>query len=132
MSDFYLFIRKELYYPGLLSLGAVPGAFIRWQLDNDLLVNLLGSGLLGFLISLQLKNKYNLILAIGFCGALTTFSGWIVDCAHLLLSGAVFKTLVFMFAAVFLGLATAAIGFVIGKLVKPSRPFLLRFLFRRH
>ena len=132
MSNFHLLIRKELYYLFCLSLGSVPGAFIRWQLDNDLLVNLLGSGLLGFLMSLQLKHKYNLILGIGFCGALTTFSGWIVESTHLLLSGAFFRALVLIFAAVFFGLVTAAIGFAIGKLLKPSRPFRLQFLFRRY
>ena len=132
MSDFYLFIRKELYYLGLLSLGAVPGAFIRWQIDDNFIVNICGSTVLGFLISFPLKYQYKLMLGVGFCGALTTFSSWMIDSVELILRGALLKALALIFSAFVFGLAAAAIGFIIGKRINSSRPFLLRFLFRRY
>jgi len=60
----------------LISIGAVPGALFRWQIDELLIVNMLGCFLLGFFNSLPISKKYKLIFGVGFCGSTTTFSGW--------------------------------------------------------
>tara|TARA_B100000674_G_scaffold98358_1_gene71163 strand:- start:313 stop:717 length:405 start_codon:yes stop_codon:yes gene_type:complete len=67
----------------LVGAGAVPGALLRWQLalnlgDQNLLVNVLGAGLLGFLAGLPAAPRRQLLLGIGFCGSLTTFSSWML------------------------------------------------------
>ena len=71
---------QELLFVGM---GAVPGALLRWQLalhlgDQNLLVNVLGAALLGFLAGLPAAPRRQLLLGIGFCGSLTTFSSWML------------------------------------------------------
>ena len=60
----------------LISLGAIPGAILRWHIDEILIANIFGCFLLGFINSINISRRYKLILGFGFCGSLTTFSGW--------------------------------------------------------
>ena len=60
----------------LISLGAILGALFRWQINEIFIVNSIGSFLLGFFNSLDILKKYKLILCVGLCGSMTTFSGW--------------------------------------------------------
>ena len=78
-----LTLRQDLSELLLVALGAVPGAVIRWQIgshlpDNDVIVNVLGAFILGWLVGLPLRPKRQLLVGIGFCGSLTTFSSWMV------------------------------------------------------
>lgn len=72
----------------LFSIGAALGAPIRFWVDNlfrpkykfpigILIANILGSFLIGFLADGQISQSEYLLL--GFCGALTTWSTFIVD-----------------------------------------------------
>ena len=67
-------IKNNIFF--LISLGAFPGAIFRWQIDEFFIVNLIGCFLLGFFNSLDILKRYNLTLCVGFCGSMTTFSGW--------------------------------------------------------
>ena len=60
----------------LISLGAILGALFRWQINEIFIVNSIGCFLLGFFNSLDILKKYKLILCVGLCGSMTTFSGW--------------------------------------------------------
>ena len=60
----------------IISIGAVPAAMFRWQIDQIFIVNTIGCFLLGFINSLPVSRRYKLIFGFGFCGSLTTFSGW--------------------------------------------------------
>ena len=71
----------------LISIGAVPGALFRWQIDNIFMVNIIGCFLLGFINALPISNKYKLIFGFGFCGSLTTFSGWTFQLLQLMRQG---------------------------------------------
>ena len=71
MNDFF---KKNKYF--LLSIGAVPGAIFRWQIDDVFIVNTLGCFLLGMINAMPMQKIYKLIFGFGFCGSLTTFSGW--------------------------------------------------------
>ena len=68
----------------ILSIGAVPAALIRWQIDQIFIANIIGCFLLGFINSLALSRRYKLIFGFGFCGSLTTFSGWSSQLFHLI------------------------------------------------
>ena len=59
-----------------ISIGAVLGALFRWQIDDIFIVNTLGCFLLGIINAMPVKRIYKLIFGFGFCGSLTTFSGW--------------------------------------------------------
>ena len=71
----------------LISIGAVPAAIIRWQIDHIAIVNIVGCFLLGFINANPLFKRYKLILAFGFCGSFTTFSGWSLQLFELINQG---------------------------------------------
>jgi CrcB protein len=84
----------------LLALGAVAGAFLRYRIAstspmllgelpvNILIINMIGSFVLGFfyVITLvwNLDPKYSLLVAVGFCGSLTTMSSFALETTNLL------------------------------------------------
>ena len=128
MADRQLrFALKEL---ALVGCGAVPGAWLRWQSGvhlgpvlggsavSDLLVNLIGSLLLGFLAGpMPRRPSLLLLLGIGFCGCLTTFSSWMLDVVKLLQAGQPVLGLLLIVVSMVLGLACAAAGFQLSRRV---------------
>ncbi|KZR72367.1 putative fluoride ion transporter CrcB [Prochlorococcus marinus str. MIT 1313] len=113
-------LRNEFTELCLVALGAVPGAWIRWQADNDLVVNVVGAAILGLLVGLPLRPRRQLMLGVGFCGALTTFSSWMVECSTLISKGAWLSALGLIGLTMGLGLGVAALGFLIGRQFRPS------------
>lgn len=79
----------------LLGAGGFFGAIARYFLSSygnekfssipfgTLLVNLIGSFLLGMVIALELSTGYDTLLAIGFLGAFTTFSTMQIEAVQL-------------------------------------------------
>ena len=113
-----------------MAIGAVPGALLRWQsgvqlgphlggsAGANLLVNLLGSFLLGFLAGpIPRRTGLVLMLGIGFCGALTTFSSWMLDVTGLLSSGRPLAGLLLIAVSLVLGLLCAAGGLGLSRLL---------------
>jgi len=82
-----------------LAVGAVLGAFLRYKITasplmfnviplNVLIVNVVGSLILGMFIVFSeqwnLDGRYSLLVAVGFCGSLTTMSSFALDSSNLL------------------------------------------------
>ena len=89
MAEKTLSMRDELQELLLVAAGAVPGALLRWQLgaalhDRDVLANVLGALILGLLLGLPYRPRLQLLIGIGFCGAFTTFSSWMVNSVELM------------------------------------------------
>jgi CrcB protein len=77
-----------------LTAGAVLGAYIRYKItsfplvlgiigSNVLIVNIIGSFILGvfsiLLVNWNLDQRYSFLVAIGFCGSLTTMSSFALE-----------------------------------------------------
>ena len=111
----------------LVALGAVPGALLRWQVadhlkDQNLLVNTLGAALLGLLAGLPAAPRRQLLLGIGFCGSVTTFSSWMLAAMKQLSAGDWSAALGLIGITLGLGLGAAALGFSLGRRLKPPAP----------
>ena len=108
-------LQLELQELLLVGVGAVPGALLRWQLalhlgDQNLLVNVLGAALLGLLAGLPAAPRRQLLLGIGFCGSLTTFSSWMLAAMKHLSSGDWAAALGLIGLTLGLGVGAAALG----------------------
>ena len=120
-------LRSELNELLLVAVGAVPGALLRWQVglhlgDQNLLVNVLGAALLGFLAGLPAAPRRQLLLGIGFCGSLTTFSSWMLAVAKDLMAGNWGEAVALLGLTLGLGLGGAALGFSLGRRFRPPGP----------
>jgi fluoride exporter len=84
---------------GLLAVGAVVGAFLRYKMVespsaiyglpvNVLAVNIIGSFILGVFsilsIGFNLDPQYTMLVAIGFCGSFTTMSSFALETSNLI------------------------------------------------
>ena len=102
----------------LVSIGSIPASILRYEIRNDLVVNLLGVLVLGFLIGYKANSRLRLIFAVGFCGALTTFSGWIMECLELFVQGYLIKGISLIIFPVIFGLIFSGIGMWMGSSLK--------------
>ena len=115
-----LSLRKDLSELLLVAQGAVPGAVMRWQVGahlhvNNLIVNVIGAFILGWLVGLPLRPKRQLLIGIGFFGSVTTFSSWMVDCVVFIAQGDWLAALGLIGMTLGLGLGAAALGVVAGR-----------------
>ena len=82
-----------------LAVGSVFGAFLRFKITespllfntiplNVLIVNIIGAFILGIFVILSeqwnLDGRYSLLIALGFCGSLTTMSSFALDSSNLI------------------------------------------------
>jgi len=108
----------------LLVVGAVAGALLRYKIVsspmllgtlpiNVLFVNIIGSFILGIFsivtVSWNLDTKYSILVAIGFCGSLTTMSSFALETSNLLDNKLYYTATINIIANVLLSL-----GFLIG------------------
>ncbi len=123
MADQSSRLHSELTELLLVAAGAVPGALLRWQValhqgDQNLLVNVLGAALLGLLAGRPAAPRRQLLVGIGFCGSLTTFSSWTLAAMKQLSTGDWAAALGLIGLTLGLGLGAAALGFVLGHRLK--------------
>jgi CrcB protein len=124
-------LRREARDLLLVALGAVPGALVRWRLEDlgkgweclptglieaDLAANLIGTFLIG-VIAAQRPPRPRLLLlgAIGFCGSLTTFSSWMLEISLALRRGRPDQALAVVLVSLLGGLTVVALGLLVGR-----------------
>ncbi|MBW4531440.1 MAG: CrcB family protein [Aphanothece saxicola GSE-SYN-MK-01-06B] len=124
-------LRREARDLLLVAGGAIPGALLRWQLEDlgkglvgghagliesDLVANLLGTFLLGVIAGLPAPRPRLMLLAgIGFCGSLTTFSSWMLQISLALRRGRPDKALAVVLISLLAGLVAVGVGLVVGR-----------------
>ena len=119
----------------LLAIGGITGTIARYFLAGyiyevlgtsfpygTLAINLLGCFIVGFLAALM-ENKFmlspnlRLLLMIGFCGAFTTFSTFILETSNLIRAGEVSKAFVNVILSVIIGFVVFRIGVFLGDIL---------------
>jgi CrcB protein len=119
----------------LVGIGGFFGAAARYLVDGwvsaatggtfpfgTLLVNLSGSFALGLLFALTveraaLASDIRAPVMIGFIGAYTTFSTWMLESWRLVEDGALVAATVNVAGSVLLGIAAVFVGLAVGRLV---------------
>ncbi|MBM7580479.1 fluoride efflux transporter CrcB [Jeotgalibacillus terrae] len=109
----------------LLSVGGFLGAISRYLISSygnkafpvipfgTLLVNLLGSFLLGVVIALELSSAFNALFATGFLGAFTTFSTMQTEAVKLFEEDKRKKAILYLLITFLAGTAFASLGFLV-------------------
>ena len=108
-----ILIKKNTFF--LISLGAIPGALFRGQIDEIFIVNLIGCFLLGFFNSLNILKRYKLTLCVGLCGSMTTFSSWMSHLYKLLNQGLYKLFLLNSLSIVLIGIVFIGLGHIFAK-----------------
>tara|TARA_Y100001968_G_scaffold210861_1_gene194085 strand:+ start:1112 stop:1450 length:339 start_codon:yes stop_codon:yes gene_type:complete len=106
-------IKKNTFF--FISIGAIPGALFRWQIDNIFIVNLIGCFLLGLFNSLAITKRHKLTLGVGLCGSMTTFSGWSFHLYKLLTEGLYILFLINSISTVLIGVVAVGLGHMLGR-----------------
>jgi CrcB protein len=109
----------------LLLIGGMVGVYLRYRMTtpsasigplpvNILFVNILGSFMLGafsiLAISWNIDAKYALLVAIGFCGSLTTMSSFALETVTLIDNKQIGTAIISIFANVSLSLIAIIAG----------------------
>ena len=116
----------------LVFIGGGMGSVLRYiatkYLNNfslpfgTLLVNVLGSLILGIILGLTLRSAStdsttSLLFGIGFCGGFTTFSTFAVENQAFLRSGDYLNFGIYTFGSILLGVMAVFLGLFFSKLV---------------
>jgi len=93
-----------------VSLGAFPAAILRWRIDDTFTVNIIGCFFLVFINAMLISRKYKLIFGFGFCGSLTTFSGWSLHLFELISQGSLKLFFFNLISTIIIGFFAVGLG----------------------
>ncbi|MFJ7936313.1 fluoride efflux transporter CrcB [Sporosarcina sp. NPDC096371] len=110
----------------MVGIGGFLGAVIRYVIATKmnhsasipvgtLAVNLTGALLIGFVFGMELSRGWTLLLALGFAGALTTFSTLNKELIELWRNGKKAHAVCYLLVTYGVGIMLAALGYVIAK-----------------
>ena len=107
------FLKNKTFY--FISLGAIPAALFRWQIDEIFIVNIIGCFLLGFINASIISRQYKLMFGFGFCGSLTSFSGWSLQLFYLISKGSYKEFFLNLISFVLIGYCAVGLGYLLAK-----------------
>ena len=98
-----------------ILLAAYLATFLRLIINNNFLVSIIGSFLVGFFISRRLSYSIEKILLSGFFSCFTSFSGFIYFLYKILNQGEWIKFIIFFNLIIIVNLFAMFIGFCISR-----------------
>ncbi len=119
----------------LVGIGAASGGMARYWLTGivqrivpatmpygTLTVNIIGGFIIGLIMYYFdyhniISPEVKILLTIGFCGGLTTFSSFSFETLNLLTQSEFFYAFLNIFSNVFLSLLATSLGFLLSKLI---------------
>lgn len=125
-------LRRLLTDLSFVALGAIPGSLLRWLVDNLAVVNLLGAFVLGWLIATAAgrPRAWLLVGGVGFCGSLTSFSGWILALHSRIQGSGWWVALAYWLLELLGGLFFSALGMGLGQWMQRRWPAQLGDCFK--
>ena len=111
----------------LVAIGGAVGSMLRYGCSvgvglihwrpwvGTLMVNIVGSLLIGLLLGAQAKGQWQQTASVGFCGGFTTFSTFSLQSAEMLRNGEVGTAMGYMSASLTVCIMASWIGIVIGE-----------------
>jgi len=94
-----------------ILIAAYLATFLRFFIDNNFIISILGSFFVGFFISQRLSYSKEKILLSGFFSCFTSFSGFIYFLYKIFQQGDWMKFLIFLNLIIFLNVFTMYFGF---------------------
>ncbi|MBL8642742.1 MAG: fluoride efflux transporter CrcB [Rhodospirillaceae bacterium] len=114
-----------------VALGGAAGSVARYGVGQwsamalgegfpwgTLIVNVVGSFIIGVVTATSSASDLRLLLAVGFCGGFTTFSAFSIQTLSLIQSGAWANAALNVVGSVMLCLLAVALGFALGGAAK--------------
>ncbi len=98
-----------------LLLTAYFATFLRFYLNNNFVISIIGSFLYGFVISRTISKSKREILLTGFCSCFTSFSGFIHFLYQFIIQGYYLKLFLYFNVIVILNLIIMYIGFQLSR-----------------
>jgi len=98
-----------------LLLAAYLATFLRLIINNNFLISIIGSFLVGFCISKKLSHSIEKILLSGFFSCFTSFSGFIYFLYKILNQGDWIKFLILFNLIIIINLFTMFVGYWISR-----------------
>ncbi len=98
-----------------ILLVAYLATFLRLTINNNFFISIIGSFLVGFIISKRLNYSTEKILLSGFFSCFTSFSGFIYFLYKILNEGEWIKFIIFFNLIIILNLFTMFFGFWISR-----------------
>ena len=98
-----------------ILLAAYLATFLRITINNNFFISIIGSFLVGFVISKRLNHSTEKILLSGFFSCFTSFSGFIYFLYEILNQGDWIKFIIFFNLIIVVNLFTMFVGFWISR-----------------
>ena len=98
-----------------ILLAAYIATFLRLTINNNFIISVIGSFLVGFFISKRLSYSIEKMLLSGFFSCFTSFSGFVYFLYKVLNQGDWIEFIIFFNLIIIINLFTMLVGFWIGR-----------------
>ena len=99
----------------IILLVAYLATILRFYINNNLIVSIVGSFLYGFIISRSINKLKREILLSGFCSCFTSFSGFLNLLYQFILQGNYLSLFIYVNLIIILNLIIMYIGFLLSR-----------------